>query len=78
MCGSAPKIPYSRVADRFCQSSDFTLGVEPKEIVEVGCGVRADDGSYAFAEVASEACSEDYHVGIDFCAVFEAQAGFGV
>lgn len=50
----------------FGQSSDFALRIESKEVVEVGCGVRAYDGRYTLAEVASEACGEDYYVGIDF------------
>lgn len=78
MRSSTSEVPDSWVADRFGQSSDFTLSVEPKEIVEVRCSVGANDGRHAFAEVASEACGEDYHIGIDFCAVLEAQAGFCV
>jgi hypothetical protein len=78
MCSPTTEIPYTRMPNRFGQPSDFTFGIEAEEVVKVGCGVRADDGSHALAEVASEACGEDYYVGIDFCAVFEAKAGLCV
>jgi hypothetical protein len=65
------KIPDSWMPDRFSQPSNFALGIETEEVVELICCFRADDGSYALAEITSEACGEDYHVGIDFRAVFE-------
>jgi hypothetical protein len=72
------KIPYTRMPDGFSQPSEFTLGVKTEEVVEMGCCIRANDGSYAFAEVASKARGEDYHVRIYFCVVFEAKTGFCV
>ena len=75
MRSTTAKIPYTRMADRFSQPSDLTFGIETKEIIEVGGGVRAHDGSHALAEIASEACGEDDYIGIDFCAIFEAEAG---
>jgi hypothetical protein len=78
MRSTTSKIPYTRMPDRFSQPSEFTLGVKTEEFVEMGCCIRADDGSYAFAEVASEARGEDYHVRIYFCIVFEAKSGFCV
>lgn len=50
----------------FGQTSDLAFSVESEKVVEVGSGVRADNGGHAFAEVTPEACSEDYYVGIDF------------
>jgi len=78
MCSPTPKVPYTWVTDGFGQSSDLTLCVQTEEVVEVSCSVRANDGSYAFAKIASEACGKDYHVGIDFCAVFETKTGLCV
>jgi hypothetical protein len=72
------KIPYARMPDGFSQPSEFTLGIKTEEVVEMGCCIRANDGSYAFAEVASKARGEDYHVRIYFCIVFEAKSGFCV
>ena len=78
MCSATSKIPDSGVTDGLSQSSDLTLCIKAEEVVEVSCGVRADDGRHAFAEIASEARGEDYYIGNDFCAVLEAKAGFCV
>lgn len=43
------------MTNRFSQPSDFALSIKAEEVVKVGCSVRADYGSYALAEVASEA-----------------------
>jgi hypothetical protein len=64
--------------NRFGQPSDLTFGIEAEEVVKVSCRLRADDGSHALAKIASEACGEDDYIGIDFCAVFEAEAGLCV
>jgi hypothetical protein len=55
MRSATAEIPYTWMTNRFSQSSDFTFTVQTEEVVKVGGGIRADDGSYAFAEVASEA-----------------------
>jgi hypothetical protein len=55
MRSAAAKIPDTRMTNRFRQPSNFTLSIKTEEVIQLSCGVRADDGSYALAEVASEA-----------------------